>query len=43
MLPSLYPIDYAGNADFNKDGVLNINDSIRLFQHSMLPDLYPIE
>lgn len=43
MLPDLYPIDYAGNTDFNKDGKLDIDDAILLFRYSMLPDLYPID
>ncbi len=43
MLPDLYPIEYAGSVDFNKDGVVDISDAVLLFQHSMLPDLYPIE
>ena len=43
MFPELYPLDYAGNADFTGDGVIDMNDAILLLQHSMFPELYPIE
>ena len=42
MLPELFPISYAGNIDFTKDGSVDLSDAIHLFQHSMMPDLYPI-
>jgi len=42
MFPELYPLDYAGNADFTGDGVIDMNDAILLLQHSMFPELYPI-
>ena len=42
MFPELYPLDYAGNADFTGDGVVDMNDAILLLQHSMFPELYPI-
>ncbi len=43
MLPDLFPIDYPGSVDFDKNITVNISDVLRLFQHSMLPDLFPIE
>jgi hypothetical protein len=42
MMPDLYPINYAGNPDFTKDGVVDIADVIALFRHSIMPDLYPL-
>ena len=43
MLPDLFPIDYSGSLDLDKDGLVNISDALRLFQYSMLPDQFPIE
>jgi hypothetical protein len=42
MLPELFPLSYKGNLDFTGDGVITVEDSLLLFQHSMLPDLFPI-
>ena len=31
MLPDLYPVDYPGELDMDKNGDVNIGDAIRLF------------
>ncbi len=43
LMPTLYPVDYDGNMDFNKDGSIDIKDVLKLFQHSLLPSLYPLD
>ncbi len=42
MTPELYPIDYTGSVDFDKNVTVDLADALRLFQYSMLPDAYPI-
>ncbi len=43
MLPSLYPIPYKGNVDFNHDGSVDSLDVVMLMQYSILPELYPLD
>ncbi len=42
MMPTMYPINYAGDPDFTKNGSTDIDDVILLFRHSMMPELYPL-
>lgn len=43
MLPDLFPVDYPGSMDFDKNITVNISDAMKLFQYSMLPEYFPIE
>ncbi len=43
MIPHIYPIDYPGTLDFDKNNSVDIADAMWLFQYSMLPDMFPIE
>jgi len=44
MFPTLYPIEnYEGSVDFTNDGEIDMNDAILLLQHSMFPELYPLQ
>ncbi len=42
LFPDLYPVDYAGSADFNSNNSDDMGDVIALLQYSIFPDLYPI-
>lgn len=43
MIPQIYPLDYPGTLDFDKNNSVDISDALRLFQYSLMPDSYPIE